>query len=267
MNRTKFYKDYSQITEIPGTKVTLEQVSRVYQRYFFAAQLCQGKDVLEVACGGGVGLGILEERARSVVGIDVEEKNLKFAQGIYGNDQKVRIHQGDAHRLAFPDDSFDVVLLYEAIYYLAEPKLFLKECRRILRPGGILLIGSANKEWKDFNPSVYSTRYFSCLELKQLLGEYGFEVDLFKGFSVSEDNGLKGKVISLIKRAAVKTHLIPKSMKYKKFLKRLFVGKLISLPDRLKEGMIPYIPPERITPESQDRQFKVIYAVGKLDKD
>jgi SAM-dependent methyltransferase len=260
----KARNDYSQITETPGSRVTAEQLSRAYQRYFFAVPYCRDKDVLEVACGGGAGLGLLVEAARSVTAIDLEEKNLQRAREIYQDDPKVKVLWGDAQRLEFPQNSFDVVLLYEAIYYLPRPEFFLQECRRVLRPGGHLLIGSANREWKDFNPSAYSTRYFSCAELQQLMREHDFETELFKGFPVPERNGFKGRLLSLIKRTAVRLHLIPKSMKYKKFLKRLFVGKLVLLPRRLTSGVAEYLPPLPVDPGDPDRQFKVIYAVGRL---
>ncbi|MDP6054050.1 MAG: class I SAM-dependent methyltransferase, partial [Candidatus Latescibacteria bacterium] len=75
----------------------------------------------------------------------------------------------DGHSLPFKNDSFDVIILYEAIYYLKEVGCFLEECRRILRSGGHLLICSANKEWDGFNASPYSHTYFSISELNSIL--------------------------------------------------------------------------------------------------
>jgi len=179
--------DYSKITEAPGARVTHEQLLRVYQRYRFAADYCRGKDVLEVACGGGAGLGLLAEVARSVTAIDLDETNLAQAQTISERDEKIRVLHGDAQRLIFPDKSFDVVILYEAIYYLPNPDKFFAECRRVLRPEGRVLIGSANKEWEDFNPSLYSTRYFSSAELADFMKGMGFQTQLYKGFPIPQD--------------------------------------------------------------------------------
>lgn len=56
--------DYSTVTEIPGNKISKEQLTRLYHRYHFASLFCKGKDVLEVACGGGMGLGYLAKFAK-----------------------------------------------------------------------------------------------------------------------------------------------------------------------------------------------------------
>ena len=62
--------DYTHLTEIAGSKITGEQLQRMYNRYAFAAELSTGKDVLEVACGVGQGLGLLGCSAKSVVAGD-----------------------------------------------------------------------------------------------------------------------------------------------------------------------------------------------------
>jgi cyclopropane fatty-acyl-phospholipid synthase-like methyltransferase len=51
--------EYIHVTEIPGNKASAEQIERLYHRYHFASAFCQGKEVLEVACGAGMGLGYL----------------------------------------------------------------------------------------------------------------------------------------------------------------------------------------------------------------
>lgn len=60
--------DYVQLTAIAGDEVSQEQVERLYQRYVWAARYCEGKRVLEAACGTGQGLGCLATTASEVVG-------------------------------------------------------------------------------------------------------------------------------------------------------------------------------------------------------
>lgn len=255
--------DYSQITEAPGTNVTPEQVLRLYQRYFFALPYCEGKQrVAEIACGGGCGLGLMAQVAQEVVALDIEPKNIAQVRSVYGENPKIKIIEGDALHLPFGNAEVDTIILFEAIYYFPDADKFLEECRRVLKPAGHLLIGSANRQWKDFNPSAFSTRYYSAAELRELLERHGFRAELFQGFPIEDDSSPKARVLSLAKRTAVKLHLIPKSMKYKKFLKRIFVGKLVPLPPRLTEGIVEYIPPLPLDPKKSDGQFKVIYAVG-----
>jgi ubiquinone/menaquinone biosynthesis C-methylase UbiE len=253
--------DYTTVTEVPGNRVTREAVTMMSTRYTYAATLCQGKDVLEVGCGAGQGLGRLAEKAGRVVGGDYTEPLLRMARQHYG--QRIPLVRLDAHRLPFSDRSFDVVILYEAIYYLAQPDLFLEECRRVLRPKGFVLICTVNKEWTDFNPSPFSIRYFSVRELSDLFKRHQFDVELLGGFPIRQ-NSLKDQAVSAIKRIAVALHIVPKTMRGKEFLKRIFFGKLVALPSEIEEGMAEYIPPVSLSGNGSGAQYKVIYAVAQV---
>ena len=73
--------DFSSVTELPRQGATRMQMSMLRTRYGWAAQYTAGKDVLEVACGAGLGLGWLAERARRVAAGDVDEKELPHRAG------------------------------------------------------------------------------------------------------------------------------------------------------------------------------------------
>ena len=62
----------------------------------------------------------------------------------------------------------------------------------------------------------------------------------------------------------VSLHLIPKTMKGKELLKRIFSGKLIPLPPEITDDMAEYIPPVPIPFDTPNFEFKVIYAVAQL---
>lgn len=133
-------RNYTAITERPGLSVTPEQLAMAYTRYNTAARFCEDKDVLEVACGPGFGLGYLAKKARRVVAGDVDEELLNLAQQRYRDRTNIDLRVFDAHQLPFEDYSFDVVILFEAIYYLAQPEMFLDECHRVLRKNGVFLL-------------------------------------------------------------------------------------------------------------------------------
>ncbi|MBU2563312.1 MAG: class I SAM-dependent methyltransferase [Candidatus Omnitrophica bacterium] len=253
---------YNSVTETPDTKATLEQLERMYSRYRFALDFCVGKDVLEVACGAGQGLGYISRIAKMVVGGDVDEKILDFARKSYSGNKKIEIQKIDAQDLLFEKESFDVVILYEAIYYLSSPGKFINEALRVLKKQGKLIICTVNKEWPDFNPSPYSYKYFSALELSGMLKDNGFvDVALYGGSRVNAE-GLKSKIISFIKRAAVFFNLMPKTMKGKQFFKRMFFGKLYPLPAEIQEGMAAYEEPVHLPLNAQSSIYKIIYAVA-----
>jgi ubiquinone/menaquinone biosynthesis C-methylase UbiE len=100
------------------------------------------KDVLEIGCGNGYTLGLLKERfsAFNFTGLDFSEDLLKIA-----NERKlqgVNFLQGDARKLQFDNDSFDVIFTERCIINLLtwpEQQQALQEMQRILRKGGYIL--------------------------------------------------------------------------------------------------------------------------------
>lgn len=251
---------YLTVTEMPGNKATKENIEMLYTRYKWASQFVQGKDILEVACGAGQGLGYLAQKAKRVIGGDIDDDTVKCAQNYYKG--KIEILKLDAHNLPFGENSFDVIILFEAIYYLKEPEKFLSECQRILRKNGIVLLCSINKDWPEFNPSPFSFKYFSVPELANLFGRYNFKVEIFGAFEFLSGSFLS-KILSLIRKIAVRFHLIPKTMKGKAKLKRIFYGKLLETPSEIKEGMAEYYKPNPISLEAPNHQYKVLYLLAQ----
>ncbi|HEX5038151.1 MAG TPA: class I SAM-dependent methyltransferase [bacterium] len=262
-NATAAAADYTTVTETPGIGATREQLTMLYTRYRYAASFCAGKTVLEVACGAGQGLGYLAQSAKAVVGGDIDQGNLEFATRVYKGRDNIELKKIDAHQMPFEDKSFDVLLLYEALYYLEDPDRFFRECRRLLCPGGLLLICTVNREWSDFNPSPFSHRYFSAKELSESLAGYGFAVETLAAFPVRRETA-KDRVVSLVKRTAVRLHLMPKTMRGKQFLKRIFLGKLSPLPSEIKDGMAEYRPPVPVDTCGAVDGFKVLFVKATL---
>ena len=260
---------FSKVTESPGDLVTRQAVHMMETRYSLARHHCQGKDVLEVGCGPGLGLGYLSQGARRIVGGDYTGDMLNTANRHYQN--RINLLRLDAHALPFADASFDVAVLFEAIYYLADPGRFLDECARVLREHGTLIICTVNREWPDFNPSPYSTSYPSASELLTLLTDHGFQTEMFGAFPASTDS-LKQKVVSLIRRTAVAFHLVPGSMKGKAWLKRLFYGSLIPLPaelaptasNGLQESPVDQGVLVPLSGDTHASRYTVLYAIGRL---
>jgi ubiquinone/menaquinone biosynthesis C-methylase UbiE len=256
--------DFTNVTEIHGGGASREQMSMLYTRYKCAIAFCTGKDVLEVACGTGMGLGYLAKSARSVVGGDCEENLLLQAQRHYK--KQLPLIRLDAHALPFTDSSFDVVLLHEAIYYLTDPKRFVTECRRVLRKGGVLIVATVNKEWLDFNPSPFSTQYFSANELAELLRDHRFNVEVYGAFPVARDS-VTDVIVSFIKRTAIALHIMPRTMKGKEFFKRVFFGKLLRLPPEVQDGMAQYCSLQSLTQGGAKSSYKVVFAIGYMGND
>jgi len=253
--------DYSLLTEVPGSLASSEQITRMVTRYRFARDYCRGKDVLEVACGSGQGLGTLAKSARKVVGGDYMDNLLRRAQSHYGS--RMPLVRLDAQSLPFGNETFDVVILYEAIYYLEDPGRFVAECKRILRPGGYVLLCQPNKSLPDFHPSPHSFRYFTPPELARLLTPLGPRASFF-GDAPVDYTSLKSKVLSAVKKTIVRMNLMPRTLKGRERLKRIIYGELLPIPPEIETDRTAYAPPQPIAADHPDGQYRVLFAVSEV---
>lgn len=140
-----------------------------HHRYLFALGFCEGKNVLDVACGEGYGSALLATVGASVIGVDIDEDTVAFATRNYGADN-VKFACAPAQKLPIPDNSIDVVVSFETIEHFEDHQGFISEISRVLKTDGLLIISSPNK-------SVYSIKndYNNPFHEKEL------ELDEFKG--------------------------------------------------------------------------------------
>jgi len=208
-----------------------------------------------------MGLAYLAPRCEGITGIDIDEINLTAARRACQGIPNASVEFMDAQATRFSDASFDLILLFEAIYYLNNPGQFVSESHRLLTDSGTLIVCSVNRDWKDFHSSPYSSRYFSVPELRDLLKTRFGRVDFFGGGAVHPE-GFKAEVLSWVKRAAVRLDLIPGSLTARAVLKRFFVGKTLPLPEKICDGIAPYEDPVPVTDDRPVRDWKIIYALA-----
>jgi ubiquinone/menaquinone biosynthesis C-methylase UbiE len=129
------------------------------ERYRFAARYAKGRDVLDIACGEGYGsAALMRAGASSVIGVDVSEAACAHARARHGVDARV----GDAEAIPLGSGAVDAVVSFETIEHVGHPDLFLQECARVLRPGGLLVISTPNKEvYREQTPN----NPFHCSEM------------------------------------------------------------------------------------------------------
>jgi ubiquinone/menaquinone biosynthesis C-methylase UbiE len=104
----------------------------------------KGRAVLDVGCGlCGPATILAGDYGAQVDAININEQQVAWArQFIVGNrlQDRVRVHVGNAMELAFPDETFHIVFCLEAAHCFIEKARFLAEVRRVLRPGGRLVM-------------------------------------------------------------------------------------------------------------------------------
>jgi SAM-dependent methyltransferase len=117
-----------------------------FARYAFAARLCGGRRVLDIACGTGYGSHALAAEARSVVGLDVAADAVAYAARSYRL-PNVSWLSGSGTSLPFRESSFDVVVAFEVIEHLHDWERLITEARRVLTPDGVFVVSTPNKNF------------------------------------------------------------------------------------------------------------------------
>ncbi|SDZ93575.1 demethylmenaquinone methyltransferase / 2-methoxy-6-polyprenyl-1,4-benzoquinol methylase [Haloplanus vescus] len=100
--------------------------------------------VLDVGCGTGFGTEGLLQYSDDVHGLDQSIHQMEKAFEKFGKTDEVNFYRGDAERLPFADDSFDAVWSSGSIEYWPNPVDALAEFRRVVKPGGSVLVVGPN---------------------------------------------------------------------------------------------------------------------------
>lgn len=119
-----------------------------YQRYRAAVKLCEGKIVLDAACGEGYGSDLIAKNAASVIGVDISEEAIENAKVKYKADKNVIFKCASVIDMPVEERSIDVVVSFETIEHISEEdqKQFFKEIKRVLKENGILIMSSPDKK-------------------------------------------------------------------------------------------------------------------------
>ena len=102
-----------------------------------ALDLVTGNDIVDVGCGEGLTLEKLVRLFpdKNIRGIDSEPENIQIC-----SKYDLPVFPGDVYALPFDDSSMDCVMLMEVIEHLNKPEQALVEIRRVLKPGGRVII-------------------------------------------------------------------------------------------------------------------------------
>jgi len=157
------------------------------------AALHPGERVLDVACGTGIVARLASQQVGSngtVAGLDLNPGMLAVARSVTPADMSIEWYESGAEDMPLSDEAFDVVLCQISLQFMTDKLAALREMRRVLAPGGRLILNVPGPTAKTFaalaqamerhiNPQAagFVTHVFSLhdtTEIQQLLSEAGF---------------------------------------------------------------------------------------------
>lgn len=162
-----------------------------FHRYFLARHLCRDLDVLDIAAGEGYGTAFLAQVARSAIGVELSESAVRHARKNYVR-SNLSYLAGDARKIPLRNQCVDVVVSFETIEHFYEQDSFLDEIRRVLRPGGKVIMSSPNRDvysQPETAANPYHALELSAQEFSDLIGKY------FKHLHILEQRPLLGSAL------------------------------------------------------------------------
>ncbi|HEY3495511.1 MAG TPA: metalloregulator ArsR/SmtB family transcription factor [Polyangiaceae bacterium] len=142
------------------------------------AGLLELGDVLDVGSGDGAAAAVLAPYCRSLTLIDLSPRLVEAARARLAKFSHVHAEIADAHALPFEAAAFDTVLAFHTLTYAVDPAQALRECARVLRPGGRLVLLCLDRHAQQEITSRYGEIHpgFSPETLQELLRGAGLRV-------------------------------------------------------------------------------------------
>jgi SAM-dependent methyltransferase len=160
------------VPDVPQENYWFRRHEAVYRAI---ADRCAGAVVLEAGCGEGYGADLLAGGAAAVLGLDFDAPTAAHAARRYPD---VGVARANLVALPVRDGACDAVVSLQVIEHLWDQERFLRECRRVLRPGGALMVSTPNRitfsPGRDTPLNPFHTRELSAAELAGLATAAGF---------------------------------------------------------------------------------------------
>jgi demethylmenaquinone methyltransferase/2-methoxy-6-polyprenyl-1,4-benzoquinol methylase len=168
-----FYRYFSKVYDQINPFIWNEEMRDQALEWF---GLEQGDRVLDVGCGTGFATEGLLQHTDDVHGLDQSGGQLEKAFAKFGKTEQVRFYRGDAERLPFADDTFDALWSSGSIEYWPNPVDALAEFRRVVKPGGaVLVVGPDYPESTVFQKLADAIMlFYDEAEADRMFAEAGF---------------------------------------------------------------------------------------------
>ncbi len=136
------------------------QIAAEFDRDLATEKPFSGLRILDIGCGGGLLCEPMARLGATVVGVDAAPRNIPVAQ-IHAEQSGLDIDYrvGTAEAMAEAGEQFDVVLNMEVIEHVADPLGYLTACHQLLKPGGLHLCSTINRNPKSFAMAIVGAEW------------------------------------------------------------------------------------------------------------
>ncbi len=137
-----------------------QQIAAEFDRDLDDPAPFSGLRILDIGCGGGLLSEPMARLGAEVLGADAAERNIPVAQ-IHAEQSGLAIEyrHTSAEALAAQGEAFDVVLNMEVIEHVADPPAYLAACFALLKPGGLMVCSTINRNPKSFAMAIVGAEY------------------------------------------------------------------------------------------------------------
>jgi 2-polyprenyl-6-hydroxyphenyl methylase/3-demethylubiquinone-9 3-methyltransferase len=175
-----------------------DQIAARYDRDLNRPHAFEGLRILDIGCGGGLLSEPMARLGAQVVGADAAERNIPVAQ-IHAEQSGLEIdyRHTTAEALTAAGEQFDAVLNMEVVEHVASPIDYLTACRNLLKPGGLMVTSTINRNPKSYAMAIFGaervmrwlpvgthewSKFITPAELEDLLSRAGLSMTHKAGF-------------------------------------------------------------------------------------
>ncbi|MGR3373693.1 bifunctional 2-polyprenyl-6-hydroxyphenol methylase/3-demethylubiquinol 3-O-methyltransferase UbiG [Pseudooceanicola nanhaiensis] len=136
------------------------QIAAEFDRDLSSDRPFEGLRLLDIGCGGGLLCEPMARLGADVVGADAAERNIPVAR-LHAKQSGLEIdyRHTTAEAMAAAGETFDVVLNMEVVEHVADPLAYLTACRQLLKPGGLHLCSTINRNPKSFAMAIVGAEW------------------------------------------------------------------------------------------------------------
>ncbi|WP_371055849.1 bifunctional 2-polyprenyl-6-hydroxyphenol methylase/3-demethylubiquinol 3-O-methyltransferase UbiG [Rhodosalinus sp. K401] len=136
------------------------QIAGEFDRDLSAERPFEGLRLLDIGCGGGLLCEPMARLGAEVVGVDAAARNIPVAEAhARQSGLEIDYRHDTAENLVAAGERFDVVLNMEVVEHVADPATFLGACHALLRPGGLMVCSTINRNARSFAAAIVGAEY------------------------------------------------------------------------------------------------------------